>query len=830
MKLISLSTATWHFRDSSSRSWLPATVPGCVHTDLLAAGKIPDPFFGANESAVQWVAERDWEYRTTFQLSAADLQADAHELVADGLDTLATVTLNGKIIGRTENMFVGYRWPVRTQLRQGRNELRVLFRSATQFVRTKRTEFTPPREFCDPVGNAVRLRKQPSQFGWDWAPRLVTAGIWRDLRLEWGSANRLAHAQIVQRHRPDGVVELEVTPEFARATAPAVELTAICSLDGVEVARATGSGAILRLEIKHPQRWWPAGHGAQPLYDFALTASATGEACGSLRRRLGLRAIVLDRHADEWGESFQFVVNGRPIFIKGANWIPAHSLVTTLTRERYSRDLTAAVAANMNCLRLWGGGIYESEHFYDLCDELGLLIWHDFMFSCALYPADAAFVESVNAEAVYQVKRIHHRAALALWCGNNELTQLNGKALSENPALMAGYKKIFHDLLPAIVSVHDGVTAYWPSSEWRGTFENGHALGEQKGDSHYWDVWHARHPVKDYEKWAFRFCSEFGMQSYSSPATNATFCAASEANIFGPSMENHQKNALGNQIILDYVARRYRFPNSQDGLIYLSQLNQAYCMQVGVEHFRRLMPRCMGALYWQLNDCWPATSWSSIEFTGRWKALHYTARRFFAPALVTAHVPGDETTGIGNTRTSTVEAVHLYTVYDAPDAAVGLLRWDLFHLDGTIFLSGKKRVILRYGASVRQKTLHLRRQLAAYGREKIYLRIALDVANKTVSDQTIFLTPPRSMALPRGRTRVTVAIPRPREATLTFTSTCFQHAVAFDFPGLEYRADDNFFDLYPGEPRQVRVRFTQAVSRSRLVAAMSHHSLVDTYD
>ena len=537
---------------------------------------------------------------------------------------------------------------------------------------------------------------------------------------------------------------------------------------------------------------------------------------------------MLDRSPDQWGEAFRFVVNGRPVFIKGANWIPADSFVTTLDRERYERDLRAAVLAHMNCVRVWGGGIYESEDFYDLCDELGLLVWQDFMFACSLYPSDEAFIESVRIEARQQVRRLHHRACLALWCGNNELVQINGSHLRENPVLRAGYEAVFHPTLPDAVAAHDGVTVYWSSSEWRGTFEGGHALGEKSGDTHFWDVWHSRHPVKDYEKWAFRFCSEFGMQSYSSPQTNATFCPPGDTNVFGPTMENHQKNRAGNQIILDYVSRRYRLPKSQDDLIYLSQLNQAYCMQTGVEHYRRLMPRCMGAIYWQLNDCWPVTSWSSIEYTGRWKALHYAARRFNAPALVSAHVPGDETAIVGNYRRTTVREVHLYTVYDAPESAKALLRWDLFHLDGRILLDGKKNVILRSGESVNQKTLDLAAPMAAHGRDHLYLRIALDVEGVTVSEKSVFLTPPRFLTLPRTKVKTTLRLLSPTRALLTLQSGVFQHAVDFGFGQRAFTATDNGFDLYPREKKEVLVTFERPAARAKLLRELTTRSLADT--
>lgn len=830
---LDLAKARWQFRDTTSKSWLPAVVPGCVHTDLLRAKKIPDPFYGTNELDLQWIEERDWEYRTTFRITQAFLSEAGIELVADGLDTVATVFLNGKKIAATDNMFILHRWPVKPLLRAGANELRIVFGSALRYIRGTRTDFIPPHECNDPVGNCVRIRKQQCQFGWDWGPRFVTAGIWRGIRLEAHGGNRLAAVRVTQTHADSGRrVSLTVAPELARPEKSVTKLVTL-SLDGKIVAQAESAADTLSFDVPSPQLWWPAGQGAQPLYDLVVTArDASGRELGTIRQRLGLRTIVLDRHPDQWGESFQFLVNGRAIFIKGANWIPAHSFVAGLTRADYARDLRAAMLAHMNCVRLWGGGIYESEDFYDLCDELGLLVWHDFMFACNLYPGDDAFLASVRVEAECQIRRIRHRACLALWCGNNELFQINEKPLRENAAYRKAYDAVFHGVLPEALAAHDGVTPYWPSSQWRGDWrhDNTHETGEKRGDTHYWDVWHARQPVKSYEKWALRFCSEFGMQSYSSPETQATFAAPGDDNVFGPAMENHQKNRAGNQIILDYVSRRYRFPRSQDDLIYLSQLNQAYCMKTGVEHYRRLMPRCMGAIYWQLNDCWPVASWSSIEFTGRWKALHHEARRFNAPALASAHVPGDEGTKIGNYRTTTVREVHLYTVYDAPRPAAGLLRWDLFTLEGEIALSGQKKVALRHGESVRQQTLDLAKPLAKHGRDRLYLRIALDIAGATVSEDTVFLAPPRFLDLPRpGKTTATIKLLTSKKALLGFSSPVFQHRFAFDLPGLAHTASDNHFELYPREKKEVVVEFDRPVTKATLAKKLLFKSLVDTY-
>jgi beta-mannosidase len=825
MRVLPLAPAPWRFRDATSGSpWRTAVVPGCVHQDLRRHRLIPDPFWGTNEIDLQWIEERDWEYRTSFIAPKSLLAEKVVELVADGLDTVATLQLNGREVGRTENMFLGYRWDVRPLLRAGSNHLVIRFSSALDYIRTHRTGHQP-RDINDPVGRCTVIRKQQCQFGWDWGPRFVTAGIWRDLRLEGWTGNRLDSVRVTQDHRADGSVALQFSPELARPD-PGATVRGTVSLAGRGVAAIENRKA----KIEKPQLWWPHGQGAQPLYRIDVEVARPGGALiDRWSRRIGLRTIALDRHADAWGESFQFVVNGRPVFAKGANWIPAHSFVAGLTRADYERDLRSAVEANMNMVRVWGGGIYEGEAFYDLCDELGLLVWQDFMFACTLYPADDAFVASSRAEAEFQVRRLRHHACLALWCGNNEVFGCNAETLVANRKLFSEYEVLFHQMLPAAVAAGDGVTPYWPSSPWRGDLDAGFPAGEERGDTHYWDVWHARKPAKEYENYAFRFVSEFGMQSFASPETQAGFCPPDDANVFGPTMTNHQKNRFGNQIILDYVSRQYRFPKDQDALVFLSQLNQAECMRVGVEHYRRNMPRCMGALYWQLNDCWPVASWSSLEFTGQWKALHHLARRFFAPAVVSAHVPGEEQTITNNYRRTTVRVVHLYTVYDAPEPARGVLRWQLCHFDGRLFARGRKPVALRHGESVRQKTLDLSKAMARHGRDNLFLRIALEIAGTRVSEDTVFLAPPRFLALPRAKTAVTIKLRSPRSATLTFASPVFQHRFAFALPGLAHRCSDNYFELYPSEKKTVEVEFTRPQTLARIKRSLTFRSLVDTY-
>ncbi|HLP24578.1 MAG TPA: glycoside hydrolase family 2 protein [Acidobacteriota bacterium] len=848
MPILSLTEQTWTFRDAATRTWRAAQVPGCVHRDLRRHELIPDPFWGRNELDVQWVSDREWEYRCEFEVAAELLAQDRVDLCADGLDTLATVTLNGQVVLRSDNMFIGSRVAVTPALRRGRNELTIRFASATQFIAHERQEHQP-REINDPVGGATRMRKQQCQFGWDWGPRLITAGIWRDLRLEAWSTARLADVRIRQAHRRNSVqLEIAAAIELPNGRQIALDspgaqrlgltLGGQIKFAGEQVAsivqpvgpqpNRVPSEATSSSKIENPQLWWPAGQGAQPLYDVHVELRRGDEVLDAWDRRIGLRTVVLERKRDAWGESFQFVVNGRPVFAKGGSWVPAHSLVGGLTRADYEPLLRSVAAANMNMVRVWGGGVYEHECFYDLCDELGLLVWHDFMFACTLYPGDAAFQRSVRAEAEYQVRRLRHRACLALWCGNNELELLNGPDLKK-PRPRAAYNAIFRRILPDAVAAHDGVTPYWRSSP---TQSEARGLQDptKSGNTHFWDVWHLLKPVKSYEAQVFRFVAEFGMQSFPSETVARTFCSPDQLNIFSPVMENHQKNPMGNRIILEYVGRRYRFPKDYASLAYLSQLNQAYCMQVGVEHYRRHQPRCMGTLYWQLNDCWPVASWSSLEFGGRWKALHHVARRFYAPYLISAHVPGDETVAIGNRTKSTVREVHLHTICDAPTATRGVVEWELFGLDGDLPLRGKKRVELRPGESRRQQTLDLARPIEKFGRERLYLRIALTVDGQCVSEDTVFLYPPRALELARAQPSLRCRKESPHAWRIELVSPVFQHRVALDFGAREVaELSDNWFELYPARPKSVRVVFAEPIDERELRRALEPRSLVDSY-
>jgi beta-mannosidase len=844
MQTIDLAGA-WAFRRKGEKKYLPAQVPGCVHTDLRREGKIPDPFWGANEMELAWIERADWEYRRTFEVSAEVLQNQNVELVCDGLDTLATVFVNGHKIAATENMFIGYRWSVKKYLQPGQNEIEIHFANPMDTIEARRKTHNFG-EWCDPVGGSSNLRKEQCSFGWDWGPRFPTCGVYKDIYLQAWSVNRLVDVLVEQKHA-EGQVTLNVTPESAKKGGA---FRAKLKYNGEVVAQAEGEKA-LQLEVAKPLLWWPNGYGAQPLYDLEVELLSPspgpsrregskisspigggwvgGAVLDSKNLRIGLRTIELDRHADQWGESFQFVVNGLPIFAKGANWIPAHSFVTEVTREFYDDLLTSATQAHMNMLRVWGGGIYEMEAFYDLCDEKGILIWQDFMFACSLYPGDKKFLKSVEAEADFQVRRLRNRTCLALWCGNNELEQMPQEIVA-TPERKKAYEDVFYGILPHAVESLNPQIAYWPSSPHN---PEGYEKGfnnENAGDCHFWDVWHARQPVKTYETKNFRFCSEFGMQSYSSPEVAATFCDPNDFNVFGPAMENHQKNGAGNLIIFDYVSRLYRFPKDFAGLSYLSQLNQAYCMKVGIEHFRRAMPRTMGALYWQLNDCWPVFSWSSIEFGGKWKALHFAAQKFFAPALVSAHVPGDETLHYASNRVrSTIHEVNVYTVYDGTQPRKAEVGWTLYHLDNRVLKQGRKNVQLCYGESILQLPLDFQKEIDKFGRRHIYLRIFLRDGDELLSQNTVFFTAPRYLEFGRETLSPQIEKTGAGRYELHFEAKHFHHQVMFNVPGARFHASDNFFDLYPCVPHVVELQLPQDLSIAQLKKRLEVMSYVDSY-
>ncbi len=716
-------TGAWQFRQAGAQEWLPAQVPGGVHTDLLAAGRIPDPFVADNEKRVQWVAESDWEYRRTFDV-APDLLAEEHVfLICDGLDTLAEVRLNGQVLGKTDNMFRRYRWEVKSLLRQGENEVAIFFASTVKYVTAKVAE-RPLQGVTQAIPGGPHVRKAPCQFGWDWGPMLPPVGIWKDIRLEGRRAARLDDVHLRQQHRR-GQVTLSATVSVERwQNKPLTTALRVAGPDGMELkAEAPVSDEPLQVVIAKPQLWWPNGYGPQPLYQVEVTLKAGDQVCDRRTYQVGLRTLELRQQDDEWGKSFTFVVNGVPIFAKGADWIPADSCPTRLSDEHLEGLIRSAAETYQNMLRVWGGGFYEEDRFYDLCDKYGLLVWQDGVFACSIYPLDeAAFVENVHQEIVENVRRLRHHASLALWCGNNEMewgweswgwteseqmTQL--KALAEKipflkrmlwemhrdpmpgwKPLRDAYDKFFHATLPEWIAREDPDTPYWPSSPSSNTpFQNANA--PDRGDAHYWDVWHGRQPFTAYRTQYPRFMSEFGFQSLPPLETIRTYADEANWNMTSYIMEHHQRNGSGNGLMLAQMTDTFRTPKDFPSLVYLSMVLQAEGIRYGVEHWRRNMHRIGGVLYWQLNDCWPVASWSSLDFFGRWKALHYAVRRFYAPLMLSIH---DDGTKMG-----------IHVTSDLAEAWQGKVRWTLETIGGQVLASGEEAVLAAPQADTHVRTL-----------------------------------------------------------------------------------------------------------------------------
>ncbi|MFH1523536.1 MAG: glycoside hydrolase family 2 protein, partial [Chloroflexota bacterium] len=682
-------TGTWQFRLSWDKEWLPASVPGGVHTDLLALGKIPDPFVADNEKKVQWVVETDWEYRRVFNVDEA-LSGEARQfLVCDGLDTLAEVSLNGHLLGKADNMFRQWSWEIGSLLKTGENELNILFRAPVTYITAKQAK-KPLKGGGDILGGP-HLRKAPCHWGWDWGPKLPPIGVWKDIRLEGYSQARLEDVHIRQLHENGNVTLATVVKAEAWDDSDLHAVFEVTSPDGqTRTSEATlvptGTGkSIVNLQsiIENPQLWWPNEFGNQPLYRLDVTLRHGKAILDRRNFQVGLRTVELRREPDQWGESFNFVVNGVPIFIKGADWIPADSFPTRAGDAYVEGLIRDAAAAHMNMLRVWGGGFYPEERFYDLCDRYGILIWQDFIFACGIYPEDDAFAENVRQEAIENVRRLRHRASLALWCGNNEMEQgwadwkwndPNDPAVQQ---LKAGYDRMFHHLLPDVVAAEDPDRPYWPSSASSG-IPFSEPDGQQRGDTHYWDVWHGRQPFTAYRQQFPRFMSEFGFQALPPYKTVQTYAAPADQNMTSYVMEHHQRSGSGNGLMVAQMTDTFRMPKDFQSLVYLSMVLQAEGIRYGVEHWRRNRDRVGGTLIWQLNDCWPVASWSSIDYFGRWKALHYAARKFYAPALLSVE---DKGTSMG-----------LFVTNDATQAWSGEIRWRLETLTGECLDSGTENL------------------------------------------------------------------------------------------------------------------------------------------
>jgi len=809
---------TWQFRRSGTDEWLQASVPGGVHTDLLALGKIPDPFVGDNEKRVQWVAETDWEYRYQFTATPEILIQPNIWLICDGLDTLATVGLNGSELGRAQNMFRQYRWDVKSLLKVGDNELHIAFDSPVRFIAERQAiRFMPGVMQAIPGG--PHLRKAPCQFGWDWGPQLPPIGIWKDIRLECYEVGRISDVHLRQAHT-EGKVTVEATVMVETwDDSQLLAVVRVVAPDGqvfeTSGAVASESGGRFQVEIKEPQLWWPNGYGKQPLYLVSLELRQEDILLDHREYQLGLRTLELSQQPDEWGRSFTFVVNGVPVFAKGSNWIPADSFPTRISDEYLEGLIRSAAETHQNMLRVWGGGLFEEDRFYDLCDRYGILVWQDFIFACSIYPLnDPEFLENVRVEVIENVRRLRHRASLALWCGNNEMEwgwADWGWNKPEYQDMKVAYDEFFHRTLPAWCSSEDPDHTYWPSSPSSDTpFENPN--GQIQGDAHYWDVWHGRKPFTAYRDQYPRFMSEFGFQALPPLETIRTYALESEWNMTSYIMEQHQKNASGNSLMVGQMLDTFRLPKDFESLVYLSLVLQAEGIRYGVEHWRRHTDRVSGTIYWQLNDCWPVASWSSLDYFGRWKALHYVARRFYAPLMLSIEDDPPH------------QAVYISS--DLLEKWEGLVRWSLTMLDGKVLVSGQEQVLVESLGVTAVENLDFSEFLNDDTRRDMVFVAELWQGVKCLSRQTAFFTPTKHLMLTDPQIETSLSLKNDMLA-IELSSHSLARLVECSLTGADVNFSDNYFDL----PAQTNITITAPLPNGwDLAKAQSAFKVRSVYD
>ena len=706
---------SWEFKNNVDSLWFEASVPGDVHTDLLNNELIKDPFYRLNEHDVQWIDKTDWEYKTEFELSKNDINSDFIGLELQGIDTYSSIYLNDSLIATTDNMFVGKTADIKKYSKVGKNKLYVkLFSPINKGVILHDSlgydissfNANDLAEIGKVDGNkrvSVFTRKAPYHYGWDWGPRLVTSGIWQPINLKTWNYFNIQDLYIRQKSLNENAnlvaeIELESSLEIDEMISEIYVNNKKISTDLVYVNQGTNKIEI-PFTIKDYELWWPNGMGNQTMYEIKVKLKSKNNYTTS-SKRIGLREINLVTSADSIGNNFYFEVNKKPVFMKGVNYIPQDIFLNRVSDDKYEELLQAAVDANMNMIRVWGGGIYEKEIFYNLCDEKGLLVWQDFMFACAMYPGDDDFLKSVEQEAEYNVKRLRGHPSIALWCGNNEVRSAWKnwgweKDVIENQSpeiaskISKAYDDIFHKILPKVVKKFDNSTAYWPSSPGSNSF--GGTESYTSGDAHYWGVWWGKEDFESYNKKVPRFMSEYGFQSFPEFSSVDKYTNETDYNIYSEVMKSHQRSSIGNSTIEDYMFRDYNKPNSFAGYLYVSQILQAYGVSIGMESHRRNKGYSMGSLYWQLNDCWPVASWSSIDYYGKWKALHYSTKKAFQPILISFY--------------KTENQLELHVISDLYEAQEVSLNLTILSLDGEILFQKNKDYILDPDSTIKVESL-----------------------------------------------------------------------------------------------------------------------------
>lgn len=791
MKIVPLN-GRWQFRKEGDNEFLAATVPGCNFTDLMANEKIPDPFVGTNEAEVQWVTKENWEYKRSFEASAQLLEEERVELVCEQLDTLAVISLNGQELARTDNVNRTYVFNIRDLLKRGENELHILFLSPQPYIRQRQQILKLPYNTMGYPG-CPHIRKTPCHFGWDFGPTLTACGITRDIFIRAYSISRITDMQLEQAHEEERVL-LTVKCRTEQLTHKDV----YCKVD-----LTTPKGEIISKHVKvesnlaqttfiitDPEIWWCSGLGKQPLYTVECTLVCEDETADVKTKRVGLRTVRLDTSEDKYGRNFCFVVNGTEIFAKGANWIPADNFITRVSEEKLRYMLGAMKNANMNLVRVWGGGYYESDVFYDICDELGILVWQDMSFACSGYPFPLDdFKENVFHEVQDNVRRLRHHACLCLWCGNNEIESMSGVWIYRRK-IIKSTGEFFYSILPNWIRKFDKDTSYWNCTPSSGKYMRS-INSDDFGDTHLWNVWHGMRDVDFYRKRNTRFCSEFGLESYPSMNCINKVIPEEEQFLKSKTVNARQKCGDGDTKMLYYVNKRFWEPKKFSGLVYLTQLTQMECIRDATEHWRRNRDRCHGALYWQLNDIWPGTSWSSMDYFGNYKALLYKAKKFNEPVALSLE--------------NNWYKINLYTMNDTRETVKGLCEWRLELFNGDIIDRGELKVVLNPLSAKEVAKFDFKKKLRLDNQKHaVFVAVLKGEDGKVISRRRAMIYRERQAPLPKAGLATSVTVEN-GVASITTAADAYARFVCLNIDGYSTPFSDNYFDLSKGEKRTVTI-------------------------
>lgn len=818
----------WEFSQAGSNEWMSARVPGTVHQDLLDHGRLPDPFYGMNEQKVQWVEKEDWLYRTVFTVTADQLKSDAAWLTFEGLDTYADVYLNGSLLLKADNMFVGHKLAVKDVLREGENRLMIRFRSPV--------EETAPQWDTDgfnyPADNdhsekrmSVYTRKAPYSYGWDWGIRLATSGIWRPVKLTFCNGAAIDDFFVCQQEVTEQVAKVDNQLEINNVTSTPKEAQVKVvyaygeqadTLTRTVVLQPGKNSLSMPAWIEKPHLWMPNGWGDPALYTFTATVSVDGKEVASREEAIGLRSIRVVMEDDKDGKSFYFEVNGKPMFAKGSNYIPGDALLPNMTGERYARLFEDIRAANMNMVRVWGGGIYEDDRFYEEADRNGILVWQDFIFACTTYPHDPTFLKRVSEEAVYNMRRLRNHASLAMWCGNNEIYEgmrYWGWKDKYSPVvwkeMTEGYDVLFRQLLPELVEANDPGRFYMHGSPYEANW--GRPESWKIADSHNWGTWYGQKPFESLDTEIPRFMSEYGFQAFPEMKTIRMFASPEDYELESPVMNAHQKASIGNFLIKKTMALYYKVPEKFEDLIYAGLILQGQGMRHGIEAHRRHRPYCMGSLPWQLNDSWPVVSWSSIDYYGNWKAMHYQIRRAFAPVLVDAIKEGNN--------------LSYYIMSDRLTDEELTLNLELMDFNGKVYRKQKVDGLLPANTSKLFYQEPVEQALA--GRDSATTFMHMVVKSKkgeVLSDEIYYFAHPKDQLLPKTPLQWQVK-QKKGYCEVTVKADKLARDIFIEVPVQGVRFSDNFFDLLPGQKKKVIITSPDGKSLDHLQVTV--HQLSD---